>query len=95
MNTNRKRNLQFTVFLLTAAFIAAHLYFLLLPSVFETWNAKIIDRLFLFRSTSDSLQPLYDDIIVHVDIKKTTIVAVTNKDAFENKDIKTTPTPYY
>ena len=78
LNTNRKRNLQFTVFLLTAAFIVAHLYFLLLPSVFETWNAKIIDRLFLFRSTSDSLQPFYDDIIVHVDINKTTIHQLNN-----------------
>ena len=78
MNTNRKRNLQFTVFLLMAAFVAAHLCFLLLPSVFETWNAKIIDRFFLFRSTSDCLQPLYDDIIVHVDINKTTIHKLNN-----------------
>ncbi|MBW1644193.1 MAG: adenylate/guanylate cyclase domain-containing protein [Deltaproteobacteria bacterium] len=78
MNTSRKRNLQFTVFLLVAAFVAAYLCFLLLPSVFETWNAKAIDRLFLFRSTSDRLQPHYDDIIVHVDINKTTIHKLDN-----------------
>ena len=78
MNTNSKRNLQFTVFLLVAAFVAAHLCFLLLPSVFETWNAKTVDRLFLFRSTSDRLQPHYDDIIVHVDINNTTIHELNN-----------------
>ena len=78
MNTNSKRNLQLTVFLLVAAFVAAHLCFLLLPSVFETWNAKTVDRLFLFRSTSDRLQPHYDDIIVHVDINNTTIHELNN-----------------
>ncbi len=78
MNTSRKRNLQFTVFLLVAAFVAAHLCFFLLPSVFETWNAKTIDRLFLFRSTSDRLQPHYDDTIVHVDINNTTIHQLNN-----------------
>ena len=78
MNTNSKRNLQLTVFLLVAAFVAAHLCFLLLPSVFETWNAKTIDRLFLFRSTSDRLQPHYDDTIVHVDINNTTIHELNN-----------------
>jgi adenylate cyclase len=61
-----------------AAFVAAHLCFLLLPSVFETWNAKTIDQLFLFRSTSDRLQPHYDDIIVHVDINNTTIHQLNN-----------------
>jgi len=78
LNTSKKRNLQFTFFLLVAAFVAAHLCFLLLPSVFETWNAKTIDRLFLFRSTSDRLQPHYDDIIVHVDINNTTIHQLNN-----------------
>jgi len=78
LNTSKKRNLQFTVFLLVAAFVAAHLCFLLLPSVFETWNAKTVDRLFLFRSTSDRLQPHYDDSIVHVDINNTTIHQLNN-----------------
>ena len=78
MNTSKERNLQFTIFSLVAAFVAAHLCFLLLPSVFETWNAKTIDRLFLFRSTSDRLQPHYDDTIVHVDINNTTIHQLNN-----------------
>ena len=78
MNTSKKRNLQFMVILVVAAFFAAHLCFLLLPSVFETWNAKTIDWLFLFRSTSDSLRPHYDDTIVHVDINNTTIQQLNN-----------------
>ncbi len=78
MNTNRKRNLQFTIFLLVAAFVAAHVCFLLLPGVFEVWNAKTVDRLFLFRSTSDRHQPHYDDTIVHVDINNTTIHQLNN-----------------
>lgn len=78
MNTSRKRNLQFTVFLLVAALVVAHLCFLLLPGVFETWNAKTVDRLFLFRSASDRLQPHYDDTIVHVDINNTTIHKLNN-----------------
>ena len=78
MNISRKRNLQFTVLLLGAAVIAAHLCFLLLPSIFETWNAKTVDRLFLFRSTSNRLHPYYDDTIVHVDINNTTIRQLNN-----------------
>jgi len=78
LNISRKRNLQFTVLLLGAAVIAAYLCFLLLPSIFETWNAKTVDRLFLFRSTSNRLQPYYDDTIVHVDINNTTIRQLNN-----------------
>ena len=78
MNISRKRNLQVTVFLLVGSFIAANLCFWLLPNLFETWNAKTIDRLFLFRSTSDRLRPYYNDIIVHVDINNTTIQQLNN-----------------
>ncbi|NQT56227.1 MAG: CHASE2 domain-containing protein, partial [Desulfobacteraceae bacterium] len=78
MNISRKRNIQVTVFLLVGSFIAANLCFWLLPNLFETWNAKTIDRLFLFRSTSDRLRPYYNDIIVHVDINNTTIQQLNN-----------------
>ena len=37
------------------------------------WNAKAIDRLFLFRSSSSYFQPQYNDTIVHVDITDTTL----------------------
>ncbi len=53
--------------------MAAHLCFWLLPNLFETWDAKAIDRLFLFRSSSSYFQPNYDDTIVHVDISDTSL----------------------
>jgi adenylate cyclase len=74
----KKRNLHITLLLLVGSFIAAHLCFWLLPNLFETWNVKTIDRLFLFRSTSDRLRPYYNDIIVHVDINNTTIQQLNN-----------------
>ena len=55
------------------SYIAAHLSFLVIPNLFETWDAKAIDSLFLFRSSSSHFQPQYDDIIVHVDISDTSI----------------------
>jgi class 3 adenylate cyclase len=64
--------------LLVIAFGVAHLCFWLLPNVFETWNAKTVDRLFLFRSTSERFQPHYDDTIVHVDINNTTVHKLNN-----------------
>jgi len=37
------------------------------------WDAKAIDRLFLFRSSSSYFQPKYDGTIVHVDISDTSL----------------------
>lgn len=78
MITNKKRNLQVTIFLVVSSFIAAHLCFWLLPNVFKTWNAKTVDRLFLFRSTLEHLRPHYDDTIVHIDLNKTSIQQLDN-----------------
>jgi len=50
----------------------------LIPNVFETWNARTIDRLFVFRSQSESLKPHYDDTIVHVDLNNSSIQALNN-----------------
>jgi adenylate cyclase len=76
--TDKKRNLHITLLLLVSSFIAAHLCFWLLPNVFKTWNAKTVDRLFLFRSTLEHLRPPYDDTIVHVDLNKTSIQKLDN-----------------
>jgi class 3 adenylate cyclase/CHASE2 domain-containing sensor protein len=37
------------------------------------WDAKAIDRLFLFRSSVSHFQPSYDNTIVHVDINDTSL----------------------
>ena len=49
-----------------------------MPSVFETWNARTFDRLFVFRSQSEGLRPEYDETIAHVDLNNTTIQALNN-----------------
>jgi len=53
--------------------LTAHICFWLLPILFETWDKKAIDRLFLFRSSSSYFQPKYDGAIVHVDISDTSL----------------------
>ena len=59
--------------MIVGAYVAAHVCFWLLPNLFEMWNAKVIDRLFLFRSSSSHFQPQYNDKIVHVDITDTSL----------------------
>ncbi len=78
MITDKKRNLQVTIFLVLGSFVAAHLCFWLLPNVFETWNAQVIDQLFIIRSNSDSIRPHYDDTVVHVDLSDTSIQELDN-----------------
>jgi adenylate cyclase len=71
-----KKELKTTFLLLVFSFVAAHLCFYFLPDIFETWNLKITDRLFRFRSTIDRLSPPYDDTIVHVDLNNSSIRAM-------------------
>ena len=78
MNVTKKFNTKVTFFLAVSSFFAAHLCFQLLPSVFETWNAKVVDQLFLFRSESPRFRPLYDGTIVHVDLNNTSIRQLKN-----------------
>ncbi len=59
--------------MIVGAYLTAHICFWLLPNLFETWDAKAIDRLFLFRSSLSHFQPQYDDTIVHVDISDTSL----------------------
>lgn len=61
-----------------ASFVTSHLLFILLPQVFESWNAQTIDQLFLVRSRLESLQPRYDSSIVHIDILDKTLDKLTN-----------------
>ncbi|MDM8516415.1 CHASE2 domain-containing protein [Desulfobacterales bacterium HSG16] len=73
MNTNNFFRHKPIFLLLTGAFIFAHACFFIMPDMFETWNEKAIDRLFLFRAKTESLGPRYDSTIVHVDIDDTSI----------------------
>ena len=60
------------------SFLTIHLFFWLLPNVFEPWNAQTIDKFFAFRSKFDALRPAYDSSIVHVDISDRTFDALAN-----------------
>ena len=71
--TSRHKNLQITLLLCLAAFVAARLCFWVLPGLLQAWDAKVVDGMFLFRSSSPRFQPLYDDTIVHVDINDTSL----------------------
>jgi len=71
--TDKRRNLKINTHLLIISLITAHLCFLLLPNLFETWNLKAKDLLYHFRSSYEYLQPTYDDTIVHVDLTDTSI----------------------
>ena len=73
MITNKRQHIQISILLIVGAFVAAHICFWILPNLFEMWNAKAIDRLFLFRSSSSYFQPQYNDNIVHVDITDTSL----------------------
>lgn len=73
MTIDEKKEFKTTILLLAFSFIAVHLCFYILPDIFETWNQKISDQLFRFRSTIDRLSPQYDDTIVHVDLNNSSI----------------------
>lgn len=62
-----------TILLIAATFLAVYICFWLLPTLFQSWNGKVVDRLFLFRSASTKFRPAYDDTVVHIDFTDTTI----------------------
>ena len=71
LNVRARR--QVTIFWVVIAFFAAHLCFVLLPRVFESWDAQAIDQLFVLRGRIPSLRPAYDSTVVHVDISNSSI----------------------
>ena len=73
MTISKKKKLLFTICLIIGSFIAAHLCFILLPNVFETWNAQTVDELFVLRSSIKELQPQYDSTIAHVDLNNSSL----------------------
>jgi len=59
-----------------ASLLVSYLCFGLFPSVFQTLNAKVVDRLFIYRSGSDHFKPDYDDTIVHIDLNDSSLKAL-------------------
>lgn len=73
MIINNRQRKRVRICLLLGAFLAAHSLFWILPSVFNTWNARVVDQLFKLRNRLERLRPDYDDVIVHVDLNNTSI----------------------
>ena len=59
-----------------ASLMTAYICFWLFPGVFQTLNAKIMDRLFIYRSESDTFKPDYDETIVHIDLNDSSLKAL-------------------
>jgi len=75
----RKRNrLRIIPLILLFSFVGTHLLFLLLSGLFEVWNSRTIDSLFLFRSSSPYFKVPYNDKIVHLDITDSSIERLGN-----------------
>ncbi len=51
-----------------ASLLAARILYWILPNVFGSWNAQLIDQSFLLRSSLEPFRPAYDSTIVHVDL---------------------------
>jgi serine phosphatase RsbU (regulator of sigma subunit) len=75
---DRTKSFKTIILWIIISFITAHLCFIFLPKIFKTLNEQAIDWLFVLRSNIESLQPAYDDAIVHVDLNNTTIRQLNN-----------------
>ena len=73
MTISNERKLRTPLLLILGSFLAAHFCFLLLPNVFEILNARVIDQLFILRSSWKKFQPSYDNTVVHLDLNNTSI----------------------
>lgn len=79
MTINRNRQqVSSSIVLVAIAFLASQLLLQLLPGIFGSWDAQMIDRLFRFRNAHDPLRPAYDETIVHVDLNNSAIQKLNN-----------------
>ncbi len=70
------------------AYFAAYALCEGLPTVFKTWNHRVVDLLFIFRNRMESFRPAYDDVIVHVDIDNTSIRELKSYDIKRSYDAR-------
>jgi len=73
LTTSRLSKRWVTLALVAAAFVVAHLHFILLPGIFRTWNAQTTDQLFVLRSSWPRFKPVYNPVVAHVDLTNSTI----------------------
>lgn len=73
MTTDSLKKFRIPIFLIIFSFTATHLCFWILPNVFETWNAQIVDQLFILRSKIEKFRPEYNNTVVHLDFNNSSI----------------------
>lgn len=73
LTTNKKKKRRVIFCFILGSFLISHLFFRVLPNVFEIWNLQTTDLLFLARSSIEKLRPAYDPTIVHVDLNNASI----------------------
>jgi CHASE2 domain-containing sensor protein len=66
-----------TLIISVSALALGHLFFWLLPGVFQTWNAHAVDQMFVLRSHYFPSRIPYDSTIVHVDETDSTKLMLT------------------
>ena len=71
MTTSKKRRATNAALFIAASFFLSHLFFWILPNVFESWNLQTVDRLFHLRAKLNP--PAYDSSVLHVDIANSSI----------------------
>jgi len=71
LTTSKKRRATNAALFIAASFFLSHLFFWILPNVFESWNLQTVDKLFLLRARINP--PAYDSSILHVDIANSSI----------------------
>ncbi len=68
MTTGNAKTLGAIATLAVGAWLVAHALTLLFPNVFVPWNAQAIDRLFQYRTDSETFRPAYDSTVIHIDL---------------------------
>ena len=70
-----------TALLAVLTLAAIHLVFWGLPEIFETWNARTQDRLFVLRANTETRRPPYDSTVVHIDLNDRSLAALQKQTA--------------
>ncbi len=64
------------VWLAAGVFAAVHLFSLLWPEFFNTWNERLNDQFFGLKASHAAFAPPYDGTVVHVDLNNTSLRAL-------------------
>ena len=84
MNTTEARRLRVGAVIAIAAIVVVHLVQWIIPEATATWNHRIHDRIFQFRSNSKTFRPFYDATVVHVDINQSTLKRLNRRQLNRN-----------